>query len=61
MYTSLKILNKLLVECSDIVSSSDSSSEVEVINERLEARTTGTVEAKANTVISIPSEFTGEI
>ena len=61
MNSSLKKLNKLLTKYPDIVSSSENSSEIEVVNSNLEARTTGAVEAKTNTIISIPSKFPGEI
>ena len=61
MKTSLKKLNKLLPKNPDIVSSSENSSEIEVKNSNLETRTTGSVEAKTNTIIWIPSNFTEEI
>ena len=56
MKTSRKIKKKTSLQ----ISSSDSS-EAEVVIERLQARTTVRAEAKTNTVVSIPSKFSGEI
>ena len=61
MITLLKKLNKLLRKYPDIASSSENSSKIEVVNPNLEARTKGLVEAKTNTITSIPSKFTGAI
>ena len=58
--TSLKNLNKHLAEHPEIVSNSDNSSEVEVINEQLEARTSRTAEPKTSSINSTPSKFSGE-
>ena len=57
---SIKKLNKLLTNYLEILSSSDNPSEIEVENV-LTARTSGTVEAKINTIFSISSRFSGEI
>ena len=54
----LNKLNKLLNKKSEIVSGSENLSEIEVVNEKIEARTTRAVEAKSNTIISSPSQFT---
>ena len=54
---SLKKLNKLLLRHPEITSGS--SSEVEVVDARLEAETTHTRYVKWNTVISIPSALGG--
>ena len=59
--TSLKKLSKRLAKYLEILSSSDNSSEVEVISEGLEARTIGTVEVKTKTIYSIPSKYSVEI
>ena len=55
----LKKLNKLLLQHPEIMSGS--SSEIEVLDARLEAETTHTRDLKCNTVISIPSAFGGEM
>ena len=55
----LKKLNKLLLKHPEITSGS--SSEVEVVDARLEAETKHTRDVKCNTVISIPSAFGGEL
>ena len=54
-------MNKLVRKYPDIVSSSENSSEIEVVKSHTEARITGTVEPKTNAIISIPSKFTGEV
>ena len=57
----LNKLNKLISEYPEITSGSGSGSEVEVVDARMEAVTTGARDVKSNTVISIPSEFGGEL
>ena len=56
---SLKKLNKLLLKHPE--TTSGSSSEVEVVDARLEAETKHTRDVKCITVISIPSAFGGEL
>ena len=55
----LKKLNKLLLKHPEITSGS--SSEVEIVDARLEAETHHTRDIRCNTVISIPSAFGGEL
>ena len=55
----LKKLNKLLLKHPEITSGS--SSEVEIVEARLEAETHHTRDIRCNTVISIPSAFGGEL
>ena len=55
----LKKLNKLLLRHPEITSGS--SSEVEVVDARLEAETTHTRDVKCNTVTSLPSAFWGKM
>ena len=55
----LKNLNKLVLQHQEITSGS--SSEVEVVDARLEAETSYTRDVKCNTVISIPSASGGEV
>ena len=55
----LKKLNKLLLKHPEITSGS--SSEVEIVDVRLEAETKHTRDIRCNTVISIPSAFGGEL
>ena len=55
----LKKLNKLLLKHPEITSGS--SSEVEIVDARLEAETHQTRDIRCNTVISIPSAFGGEL
>ena len=55
----LKKLSKLLLKHPEITSGS--SSEVEVVDARLEAETRHTRDVRCNTVISIPSAFGGEL
>ena len=55
----LKKLNKLLLKHPEITSGS--SSEVEIVDVRLEAETHHTRDIRCNTVISIPSAFGGEL
>ena len=54
----LKKLNKLLLRHPEITSGN--SSEVAVLDARLEVETTHTRDVKCNTVISIPSAFGGK-
>ena len=63
MNFSLKKLNKLPTKYPDTVSGSENSSETEVVNvnSNHEARTTGTIEAKTNTITFLQSKFSGEI
>ena len=56
----LKKQKKLVNNYPEIVSISKKSSEIEVVNKNLKARTTETMEAKSNTFIPIHSRYTGE-
>ena len=55
----LRELNKILLKLPE--TTSGISSEVEVVDTRLEAETNHTRDVKCNTVISIPSAFCGEL
>ena len=61
MNFSLKKQKNFLNKYPEKLSSRENSSEIEVVNENLEARTTGTVEAKTNLKFSFPPWFTGDV